>query len=223
VKSTRGGKLEAILGSLGDTLERLASTVKDGFEACAASARDQLDAVLSRVEERGEDLNDRMDILELEFDNADERRHQDTRNIIRAVHRTGAQVVGCIAVLAVVVVLVVVLWIAPPAELSLFGKQAASEDVRSSAQDGGRAAANLVLRASQMPKGGVPGQRRPPCPAFEVMNDLCWKTVKMTAEQVNEGGCDDPNVYEPSDGWCASHRTAYLPVYSVRRRNAEKQ
>jgi len=205
-----GRKVEALVGgagasltSLGDSLQTLASSVRDGLNAFALSGS-HLDAVRSRVDDMAESLDDRMDILELEFDNADEHRAQDTRNILRAIHRWGVFVVGCIAVLAVVLLVRT----SSPAEK-------APEKVLSSAQDGGQAAAaaRSIRKALPMPKNGVPNQQAAPCPPYEELNGHCWEKKTLTETQVKDGACEKLRLYELSPGWCRAHKAGYLPVY----------
>jgi len=80
------------------------------------------------------------------------------------------------------------------------------------------------IRASPMPENGVPGQRRAPCPgSVDVFDGNCWAKVTLSPEQVQDGVCDDPKLYEPSEGWCAAHHAAYRPYLARRPRNAEKK
>jgi len=104
-------------------------------------------------------------------------------------------------------------------------RQPTSENALSSAADGGTAAAKVITQATRMPKGGVPGQRRAPCPqGIDEFESYCWSKWSLTSGQVEAGVCDDPQVYEPSEGWCAEHRAAYRPFYERRpRRNTEKR
>jgi len=190
------------------------------------SVRLQLNVIQASVE----DVDARMEILELEFDNADERREKDKREILRAVHRMGAWVGGAVGVLGAVLLLwtLALVETAAPAVASASASPSAREvreSVQSSVGEGGSAAANLIRRASPLPKDGVPGQRHAPCPeGAEVMNDLCWNRWALTPDQVRGGACDNPQVYEPSEGWCVAHRAAYLPVLApLRRKNAEKR
>ena len=98
------------------------------------------------------------------------------------------------------------------------------EDGKSQGQDGGSATVNPGIRASPMPKNGVPGQRRAPCPgSVDVFDGNCWGKVTLSPEQVQDGMCDDPKLYEPSEGWCAAHHAAYRPYLARRPRNAEKK
>jgi len=192
------------------------------------SVRLQLKVIRASVD----DVDARMEILELEFDNADERREKDKREILRAVHRSRTVSVCAVGVLVAVLLLrtsAPAERAAPPVLPEPVGPTAREvhEGVRSGAAGGAASvAASLIHRASPMPAGGVPGQRRAPCPegAEAIKNEWCWNRWTLTPEQVRGGACDDPQFYEPSEGWCVAHRAAYRPVYApVRRKNAEKQ
>jgi len=184
---------------------------------------------LKAIRAIADDVDARMEILELEFDNADERREKDKREMLRAVNRSGRVSVWAVGVLASVLLLRTS---APVSELLPMSPapvrptvREGNDGVRSGATEGASVAANLIRKASPMPTGGVPGQRRAPCPASaDVINDLCWARWTLTPEQVRDGFCDNPHVYEPSEGWCVAHRAAYMPIYApVRRKNAEKR
>ena len=100
----------------------------------------------------------------------------------------------------------------------------APEEGWSRGQNGGSASVRPIIRASPLPKGGVPGQRHAPCPEFaDVFDGRCWTKVTLTSEQVRGGVCDDPKFYEPSEGWCVAHHAAYRPLFAPRPRNAEKK
>jgi len=83
-----------------------------------------------------------------------------------------------------------------------------------------RPAVALLKNALPMPAGGLPRQLAAPCPEdIEEINGYCWFKWSLTPGQVKIGACDQPDVYEPSAGWCRAHNAAFLPWYGRRRTN----
>jgi hypothetical protein len=86
--------------------------------------------------------------------------------------------------------------------------------------DAGTAMAELLKSAQPMPTGGLPRQQPAPCPAgTEQFNGYCWKRWPLTPELVKAGACDQPDLYEPSAGWCRAHLAGFRPWYEPRRTN----
>jgi hypothetical protein len=100
-------------------------------------------------------------------------------------------------------------WEAPPPE----------EGTTSGGLDAGTAMMELLKSAQPMPMvGGLPRQRAAPCPeGIEEYNGFCWSRWSLTPAQVEQGTCEDPVFYEPSPGWCRTHRAGFRPWYGRRR------
>ena len=99
-------------------------------------------------------------------------------------------------------------WEAPPPE----------EETASGGLDAGTAMMKLLKNAQPMPTGGLPHQRAAPCPeGIEEVNGYCWRKFSFTPAQVEQGNCEDPVFYEPSAGWCRTHKAGFRPWYGRRR------
>jgi len=95
-----------------------------------------------------------------------------------------------------------------------------AEEADTTALDGGTALAQAALSALPLPSNGVPGQRAAPCPAgIEEMSGYCWGKHVLTEAEVKAGHCEILRLYEPSPGWCRTHRAGYLPVFAARKDN----
>jgi len=94
------------------------------------------------------------------------------------------------------------------------------EGMTSGGLDAGTEMAELLKGAQPMPTGGLPRQQSAPCPGgIEEINGYCWKRWPLTSEQVKAGVCDEPDLYEPSAGWCRAHLAGFRPFYGSRRTN----
>jgi hypothetical protein len=94
------------------------------------------------------------------------------------------------------------------------------EGTTSGGLDAGTAMAELLKGAQPMPTGGLPRQQSAPCPEdIEEFNGYCWLRSPLTPGQVKAGACDEPGLYEPSAGWCRTHKAGFRPWHGPRRIN----
>jgi len=95
------------------------------------------------------------------------------------------------------------------------------EEAETSALDAGTALTEALRQALPFPPHGVPGQKAAPCSSVfeEEVSGYCYKKETLSSEQVKAGYCETLRLYEPSPGWCRSHRYGYLPVYTSRKDN----
>jgi len=92
------------------------------------------------------------------------------------------------------------------------------EEADTAGVDAGTAMTEALLQALPFPPHGVPNQKPAPCSSGDEeldFNGYCYRK----AEVKKAGHCEDLRLYEPSPGWCRSHRYGYLPVYTSRKDN----
>jgi len=205
-------------GSVGRKLDALAAQLRTALNTFATSARLQLKSVQATVN----DMDARMELLELEFDNADERREKDTRAIIRAVYRTGAWIGFSVAVLVVVAVLAVVIFLrtsaaeksSPAARESVANASPRSASgAAGTAASTGTTATSYPAQPSEIAEGLGETRKSIPMPHQPLLNQAhapcrgvareffgsCWVKIADTTPPC------PPDTYQEGDG-------CYMPL-----------